>query len=161
MAAVESNSEVRSDRNASANCDFGWVSTLMFRCAVDRFAASSADDRRARGIMARDGNSVMLSISAMVRSPVSRLSSRNASTMPPSRLKTTVVMMIVDCGCSLGRPVSAPDQRGRSPTTPALPEPRGTQPLQQTFVEGSIRFEAPLQKCVLHQVVAQLIGICL
>ena len=34
--AVESSSDVRSERNASANCDFGCVSTLIFRCAVDQ-----------------------------------------------------------------------------------------------------------------------------
>ena len=48
------------------------------------------------GTIASDGSSVMLSISAILRMPVSRLSSRKAITIPPRRLNTTEVKIIVD-----------------------------------------------------------------
>src|SRR5258708_7952664 len=84
--AVESKREVRSERNASANWDLGCERTLMLDCAVDRLAASSAVDRRDRGTMASEGSSVMFSISAMLRRPVSRLSIRKATMIPASKL---------------------------------------------------------------------------
>ena len=70
----------------------------ILRWAVDRLLASSAVERRARGIIASDGSSVMLSISETLRNPVSRLSSRKDTTMPPNRLKISVVRIMVDCG---------------------------------------------------------------
>ena len=55
---------------------------MIFRSTVDMAASCSGLARLERGIIASEGSSVTLSISATLRSPVSRLSSTNASTMP-------------------------------------------------------------------------------
>src|SRR5215469_18393357 len=78
--AVESRSAVRRERKASANCDLGWERELMFRSAVEKLLMSAAV-RRARGMIASEGSSVTLSISATLRRPVSRLSRRKATTI--------------------------------------------------------------------------------
>src|SRR4051794_3131162 len=75
--AVDNKSAVRRERKASANCPLGCESELMLRSAVDSLLVSAAA-LLARGMIAREGSSVMLSISATLRNPVSRLSSRNA-----------------------------------------------------------------------------------
>ncbi len=114
---VDNSSAVRSDRNASVNCDFGCASTLILRCAVVSVLISS-DERRARGTTASDGSSVMLSISATLRSPVSRLSIRKAMMTPPSRLNTSVERIIVDCGFKAVPPAVKPGRQRQSPKTP-------------------------------------------
>ena len=47
----------------SVNCDFGWVSTLMLRCAVDMAAVCSALERLALGMTASEGSCITPSIS--------------------------------------------------------------------------------------------------
>jgi hypothetical protein len=105
LPLVESNSEVRSERSDSANCDSGEVRTAMLRCAVAWRSFCSALLRLIRGTMASDGSWVTASVSAMLRSPVPRLASRNATmmTMIPIRLpRTSMVKTIVLLGCRVG-----------------------------------------------------------
>ena len=157
---VDSSSDVRSERNASVNCDFGCVSTLIFRCAVVRFASllrcrapRPRNDRQRRQL----GHA---SISAMLRRPVSRLSSRNASTMPPSRPKSSVGHD--DRRLRLHHravPETAPVDDVDLQRLQAGLDAGRAQPLQQTFVQRPVRFELALPQRVLHQVVAQLVGV--
>ncbi len=81
----ESSKEVRRERKASVNWDLGWVRTLTLRSTTVMVESCSGVARLARGMRASEGSPVTPSISATLRRPVSRLSSRKARMMPMTR----------------------------------------------------------------------------